>query len=850
MSTTLEEQEVEGDGGWDCTTLLEAATAQEAGFAMQHPSPVNVFGHPDSPRLGVSCVFSRRHLPGADGASRDEEVVLAVAYTDHCVVAQTMASGRRLPAEVLVIGSLPVLDSEPEEDAEPTGSNESITCLTMVTLESLDFLGESNRAPPTESMDKSAAVVPMDSEEPTQSDPNDGPAPMDTSPDHADNDQVPDPHAAPLPKEYRLAILLGTSHTRVYSAEVVVTVSTTLEGVLESRLAFSPTMVGRNANFVEVLPTDDEDTMEMLARYARRQKGAVVVEAFLPTGKVLSMVPFRLKVLSGPIVKKAYTTYVWVTYQDGTLLRFHHAALFPSVWEIGAARQVSLEELLRPVAGFDQAVGGAPVVRCRLMLPPAKKEATCQILPLPRYHPSPLAPLANRDADNASAVSSMNDTVSNTENLHVPEFFEALVFGDKEDPLTPTLMFYTSEDQFLGRIKGDIDVQMQGSVSSDNFVSSVVGSTKAVVEGVAGVFRWGLGVSRGSNITSSTAGPNAGLSRRNSLSSMPSRRNSLSSMPETHISGLDVEEELPMTPFPSLWFPSTPLYPGYEFHDAPREMESCVVDPNGRLAALTDSLGRVLLVDLSTKQIVRMWKGFRDTTCHWINSGDKKNNLSGVFPTTHLAIHSRHRRVVEVWQVRHGPRVQLTQVDRDARLVSSMVGSSDSPSNRAETFLIHSLVPGGHNQMSRLQLSQAERISANGDAASASLGSSKGLPSSRGAALRLQHLRQLLSATNFECTKTDVLEAVQKIKSLGDLATALDLIGTASVLEERLGVEGSSFQKSIQEYCNETLSGATSNGNDDILHSPSAKTLSRKLDCYSRVSDFVQVQCFLLPLLI
>ena len=44
----------------------------------------------------------------------------------------------------------------------------------------------------------------------------------------------------------------------------------------------------------------------------------------------------------------------------------------------------------------------------------------------------------------------------------------------------------------------------------------------------------------------------------------------------------------------------------------------------------------------------------------------------------------------------------------------------------------------------------------------------------------------------------------------------MDLVGTASVLEERLDVEGSSFQKSILEYCTETLSEAASDGRDQV----------------------------------
>lgn len=812
-----DEDAAAGLTGWDCSAILDVAAAEEASFSMQYPTEAVDFGHPDPPRVQVFPVFGRSPIHAARNSNRQvqEDVVLVVSYTEHCVVTQALKNGSAgRSSEVLVIGSLPVIEDK--------GVSETIHCLTIVARESLDFLNEN---------DENAGGM-MDIEEPTRSNSNnDNAVQMDTSPDDMDDPRLQNPSAAPLPQEFQIAILIGTSCTRVYSVEILVTVSTTSDDQLGTTLSFSPTMVARNAKFVEVLPRDDDETIDMLERYGRRHRGAATVQPFVPWGRVLSIVPFRLKNSSGPVVRSAYGTYIWISYQDGSLVRLHHAAVFPSVWEIGAARGISLEELLQPVAGFDSAAGGVPVVRCQLMLSP-NKHSEFNVIPLPCYHPSPLAPLPSTDGgldtEESSAMDSFDDTLDGTKvEPGSNETFEALVFGDKDDALTPTLVFYSSEDQFVGRIKGDVDVRTVQSGVSDGLLSSVVGSTKAVVDGVAGVFRWGLG-------------------RRDSAASVGgvSRRSSLASIPDGNMTTIEVDytqEELPISPFPTLWRPPQPLYAGHEFHDAPREIESCVVDPNGRLAALTDSLGRVLLLDLSTKQIIRMWKGFRETSCHWLQSKGKKGNTAaaaGMFPTTHLAIHSRHRRILEIWKIRQGPRVQLTKVDRDAIVVSSpMIGRSDMPSNMVHSFVLHSNIPDGTNQMERVQLLQAspKQLRVSTKEASASVSSSTALSSSRGAALRLQHLRQLLSATDLQYTKNDILEAVRKIKSLGDLTTALDLIGTAPVLEERFGVEGSSFQKSIIEYCNETLSDSTSEGNTDILHSPSAKDLSRKLEFYSRV---------------
>ncbi len=55
--------------------------------------------------------------------------------------------------------------------------------------------------------------------------------------------------------------------------------------------------------------------------------------------------------------------------------------------------------------------------------------------------------------------------------------------------------------------------------------------------------------------------------------------------------------------------PATPVYPRYGLADALREALSVSVSPNERLAAITDTLGRVILVDLLRGTAVRMWKG-------------------------------------------------------------------------------------------------------------------------------------------------------------------------------------------------------------------------------------------------
>ena len=55
--------------------------------------------------------------------------------------------------------------------------------------------------------------------------------------------------------------------------------------------------------------------------------------------------------------------------------------------------------------------------------------------------------------------------------------------------------------------------------------------------------------------------------------------------------------------------PATPVYPKFGLADALREALSVALSPNERLAAVTDSLGRITLVDIVRGVAVRVWKG-------------------------------------------------------------------------------------------------------------------------------------------------------------------------------------------------------------------------------------------------
>lgn len=99
---------------------------------------------------------------------------------------------------------------------------------------------------------------------------------------------------------------------------------------------------------------------------------------------------------------------------------------------------------------------------------------------------------------------------------------------------------------------------------------------------------------------------------------------------------------------------------------------SCYHHPS-KLAAMTDSLGRVLLVDLEECEIIRMWKGLRGAKCGWIQEerivrSVAKEDKTPSEPAVrkhlllYLVIYAPKRGTVEIYPARQGKRVGLIQV--------------------------------------------------------------------------------------------------------------------------------------------------------------------------------------------
>lgn len=147
--------------------------------------------------------------------------------------------------------------------------------------------------------------------------------------------------------------------------------------------------------------------------------------------------------------------------------------------------------------------------------------------------------------------------------------------------------------------------------------------------------------------------------------------------------------------------------------DSPRKGEKLAVSPSGTLAAITDSLGRILLLDTQALVVVRLWKGYREASCLFMESlinKDKASTSSSYHVLRKhdyclcLAIHAPRKGIIEIWKMRTGPRLLTVSCPKGSIILqpsTRSVASSSSSYNPLEVFLLN----GDSGQLSVLNRS-------------------------------------------------------------------------------------------------------------------------------------------------
>lgn len=141
--------------------------------------------------------------------------------------------------------------------------------------------------------------------------------------------------------------------------------------------------------------------------------------------------------------------------------------------------------------------------------------------------------------------------------------------------------------------------------------------------------------------------------------------------------------------------------------DHPRKGEKLTLSPSGTLAAITDSLGRIMLLDTRALVVVRLWKGYREASCLFVERLVNKDTAGAHEHVKNdyslcLAIHAPRKGIVEIWQMRTGPRILTVPCPKGSKILQPTYrfGSTDAASSYKplEVFFLN----GDSGQLSRL----------------------------------------------------------------------------------------------------------------------------------------------------
>lgn len=138
--------------------------------------------------------------------------------------------------------------------------------------------------------------------------------------------------------------------------------------------------------------------------------------------------------------------------------------------------------------------------------------------------------------------------------------------------------------------------------------------------------------------------------------------------------------------------------------DHPRKGEKLTLSPSGTLAAITDSLGRIMLLDTRALVVVRLWKGYRDASCLFVErlvNKESREHVKNDYCLC-LAIHAPRKGIVEIWQMRTGPRVLTVPCPKGSKILQPTYRFGSTVSETSYKPLEVFFLNGDSGQLSRL----------------------------------------------------------------------------------------------------------------------------------------------------
>ncbi|XP_012523480.2 rab3 GTPase-activating protein non-catalytic subunit isoform X1 [Monomorium pharaonis] len=114
--------------------------------------------------------------------------------------------------------------------------------------------------------------------------------------------------------------------------------------------------------------------------------------------------------------------------------------------------------------------------------------------------------------------------------------------------------------------------------------------------------------------------------------------------------------------------------------DIMREGDCVVSSPNKMFSIISDAMGRVILLNNKKGIAVRMWKGYRDAQCGWIEVSEErdreirrnadKSGRKTLFRTAlFLVIYAPKKGVIDIWSIQQGPKITTFTASKNGRLL-------------------------------------------------------------------------------------------------------------------------------------------------------------------------------------
>ncbi|XP_023289091.1 rab3 GTPase-activating protein non-catalytic subunit isoform X2 [Orussus abietinus] len=120
--------------------------------------------------------------------------------------------------------------------------------------------------------------------------------------------------------------------------------------------------------------------------------------------------------------------------------------------------------------------------------------------------------------------------------------------------------------------------------------------------------------------------------------------------------------------------------------DAVREGLCIVAAPVRTFCVVSDTMGRVILVDTKRGLALRMWKGYRNAQCGWTESIEERQSStqgSQLRTTLFLVVYAPKKGIIDIWSVQQDLKIATFSASKHGRLLyidSGLFGLNDRPS--------------------------------------------------------------------------------------------------------------------------------------------------------------------------